>query len=96
MPACVLPRAPLWGRLPRRGRFVSSLLHLDLIFDINKTIIMEDPGWWLRYLTFRDRSFMLSSPAAGGKNARQLVNEVISEVAWGEECAIVGRLEGQS
>lgn len=39
------------------------LPRLDLVFDINKTIVLEDP--------------------AGGKDVRALLNEFISELAWG-------------
>jgi hypothetical protein len=40
---------------------------LDLVFDINKTILLEDP--------------------AGGKGVRALLNEVVSELAWGRVVA---------
>lgn len=45
------------------GSDPSTLPRLDLAFDINKTILLEDP--------------------AGGKYVRALLNQIVSELAWG-------------
>ena len=51
-----------------RANPLQKSYHLVLVFDINKTILMDDK--------------------AGGKTSREVLNEILSDLAWGEEVLV--------